>query len=78
MNKKVYLGLLLGFSIGLICSLMTIPVPAPPVITGSLLVIAMTSGYLLADKYICSHRIKNNEQYCGGPHIDTAQNKDRL
>lgn len=69
MNIKVFIGLVLGFVIGLGCSLLHVPVPAPPVISGSLLVIAMTSGYLLADKYLCKHRPKDYESHSGGPVI---------
>lgn len=67
MNRKTILGLALGFAIGLGCSLLAIPVPAPPVLVGALLVVAMTSGYILTDKYICKHRPKGQEANCGGP-----------
>lgn len=46
MNSKIILGLVLGFVIGLGCSLLVIPVPAPPVLVGALLVVAMTLGFM--------------------------------
>ena len=67
MNLKVIIGLILGFSIGLSCALLSIPVPAPPVLIGALLVVAMTSGYILTDKYICPMKSKAHEKNCGGP-----------
>jgi XapX domain-containing protein len=63
---KIILGLLLAFGIGVVCQLTGIPVPAPPVIVGALLVVAMTSGYLLVD-YYASHRPNKNQHLCGGP-----------
>jgi XapX domain-containing protein len=45
----VLLGLALGFTIGAGCRWFEIPSPSPPRITGALLVLAMTFGYLAAD-----------------------------
>jgi XapX domain-containing protein len=63
---KIILGLFLGFGIGFFCSWMGIPSPAPPVLPGALLVLAMTIGYLLADR-IAKHRINSTKHLCGGP-----------
>ena len=41
---KIALGLILAFAIGVACRLATIPLPAPPVLIGALLVLAMTLG----------------------------------
>jgi XapX domain-containing protein len=46
---KSLLGLGLAFAIGFACRTFGIPSPAPPVIVGALLVVAMTTGYLLMD-----------------------------
>lgn len=67
MNTKSILGLFLGFCIGLGCSLLAIPVPAPPVLVGAMLVVAMTSGYIFADRYLARHRPSTQLGNCGGP-----------
>jgi XapX domain-containing protein len=46
---KSFIGIFLGFFIGAFCRYTGIPSPAPPVLPGALLVLAMTMGYLLAD-----------------------------
>jgi len=71
---KVILGILLAFAIGVVCRLSGIPVPAPPVIVGALLVVAMTSGYLIID-YLASHRPSKNKTLCGGPSGSTTDEK---
>ena len=62
---KPLLGLALAFAIGFACRAFGIPSPAPPVIVGALLVVAMTIGYLLVDRAMtlpAKHAID-----CGGP-----------
>lgn len=49
---KIVIGFVLAASIGIVCRLAGIPVPAPPAVVGALLVLSMTSGYLLADRVI--------------------------
>ena len=49
---KIVIGFVLAASIGIVCRLAGIPVPAPPAVVGALLVLSMTSGYLLADRYL--------------------------
>lgn len=63
---KVAIGLLLGLAIGAGCRLLGIPSPAPSVMTGALLVVAMTSGYVLADRWLCPAGAEH-EDLCGGP-----------
>lgn len=67
MEIKIIIGLAMGYAIGLGCGLIAIPVPAPPVLSGALLVVAMTLGYLFTDKFIAGSRAKHNEKNCGGP-----------
>jgi XapX domain-containing protein len=62
---KIGLGLLLGVAIGAVCRLLHIPSPAPPVLTGALLVVSMTLGYIFTDRYAA--RTALNRQHCGGP-----------
>jgi XapX domain-containing protein len=66
---KIGLGLLLGVAIGAVCRALHIPSPAPPVLTGALLVVSMTLGYIVTDRY-CT-RAALNRQHCGGPDGDT-------
>lgn len=66
MDLKLGIGIVLGLGIGLGCRWLGIPAPAPPVIEGALLVVAMTAGYEIADRWLASraalHRVN-----CGGP-----------
>jgi XapX domain-containing protein len=65
-RSKVALGLLLGLGIGALCRLLAIPSPAPPVLPGALLVVAMTLGYIAADRWL-SRRQALHAHLCGGP-----------
>jgi XapX domain-containing protein len=64
-NMKSLLGLALAFGIGVACRTFGIPSPAPPVLVGALLVVAMTSGYLLVDRLMTRPAIHRID--CGGP-----------
>ncbi|MEM1187493.1 MAG: XapX domain-containing protein [Pseudomonadota bacterium] len=66
MNVKTYLGFLLAFALGALCALLKLPLPAPPVLIGALLVVSMTLGYSFVDR-IASQRACANKQHCGGP-----------
>jgi len=46
------IGLALGFLIGAACRWFDIPAPAPPRIVGALLVVAMTAGFLITDRFL--------------------------
>lgn len=62
---KSILGLTLAFGIGFACRAFDIPSPAPPVIVGALLVVAMSTGYLLVDRLMS--RPAQHAIDCGGP-----------
>ncbi|MBX3023616.1 DUF1427 family protein [bacterium] len=47
---KSLIGLLLAFAIGATCRVFDVPVPSPPKLMGALLVLAITVGYLAADR----------------------------
>ena len=49
---KLILGFLLAFSIGVGCRLARIPSPAPNAIVGALLVVAMSVGYVLTERWL--------------------------
>lgn len=42
------LGILLAFLIGSACRYFDVPLPAPPKLTGALLVLTMTLGFIVA------------------------------
>jgi XapX domain-containing protein len=46
------LGLLVGFAIGAGCRFFDIPSPAPPRLIGALLLVAMTVGFVAADRLL--------------------------
>ena len=71
MNIKTWLGFGLAFLIGVVCRMVDIPLPAPPVLIGALLVVAMTTGYVLTDRY-AARRIATQKSRCGGPTGDTT------
>lgn len=66
MDWKLLTGIALGFGIGLGCRAFDVPVPAPPVLVGALLVVAMTGGYRLADRFL-ARRGAQRMHDCGGP-----------
>jgi XapX domain-containing protein len=59
-NAKTLLGLVLGLAIGALCRTLEIPSPAPPVLQGALLVLAMTLGHLGADRWLASATSKGS------------------
>lgn len=68
---KVALGLLLALLIGIVCRLSGVPLPAPPALIGALLVLAMTTGYIIANRF-AAHRKATMKPLCGGPSGTTA------
>jgi len=75
MNWKFFAGILLGFGIGFGCRAFGIPSPAPPVLVGALLVVAMTSGYILADRFLAQREARHRCD-CGGPTGRSARSGD--
>jgi XapX domain-containing protein len=63
---KAVVGLGLAFALGFACRAFGIPSPAPPVVVGALLVMAMTIGYVLVDRFVATHPARH-EADCGGP-----------
>lgn len=66
MSWRFIAGLFLGFGIGVGCAVFGIPAPAPPAIAGALLVLAMTSGYVVAEHFIARRAAATTDD-CGGP-----------
>jgi XapX domain-containing protein len=66
---KIFAGLLLSFAVGYACRRFGIPAASPPVLSGALLVFAMSSGYWLVDRYV-ARREARNKRHCGGHAIE--------
>jgi XapX domain-containing protein len=49
---KTALGLSVGFLLGFVCRYFDIPVPSPPKLVGAFLVVAVTFGYMAADRVL--------------------------
>jgi XapX domain-containing protein len=71
---KVVLGLLLALAIGVGCRFASIPLPAPPVFIGALLVLAMTFGYVVTDRF-AAHREAKSKPLCGDPSGERAEGR---
>ncbi|MGB9154454.1 MAG: XapX domain-containing protein [Alphaproteobacteria bacterium] len=63
---KIAIGLLLGFVIGVLCRYAALPLPAPVALSGAILVLAMTSGYILTGR-VAQGRPNLTKALCGGP-----------
>ena len=68
---KSIIGLVIGFAIGGACRAFGVPLPAPPVLVGACLVVAMTAGYSLTDRYLVQKE-STTKELCGGPTGTTA------
>ncbi len=49
---KLTIGLLIAFMVGAACRYFDIPAPAPPALTGALLVVCMSLGYITVDRWL--------------------------
>ena len=66
---KIALGLVLSFVVGAGCKLFGIPAASPPVLSGALLVFAMSSGFWLVDRYL-AREAAQHKRHCGGHALD--------
>ena len=68
---KLAAGIILSMLIGAACRWFDVPTPSPPRLEGALLVIAMTLGYIVADRLIATKFITKGpattQHMCGGP-----------
>ena len=74
---RIALGFLLAFGIGVVCCVAGVPLPAPPVLIGALLVVAMSTGYVLTDR-IARHRDARHQALCGGPSGESLKAAPRM
>lgn len=49
---KITIGLMLAFAVGAGCRATGVPLPAPPVLIGALIVAAMSAGYVVTDRFV--------------------------
>ena len=59
---KIAIGLVLAVVIGVICRVADIPVPAPPALIGALLVVSMTSGFLIMDRHLARIAVTTDDK----------------
>ena len=62
---KSTIGIVLAFALGFACRAFGITSPAPPLILGALLVMTMTIGYILVDRWVASPA--QHAPDCAGP-----------
>ncbi len=55
---KPAFGIVIGFALGFGCRYLGIPSPAPPVLFGALLVMAMTLGNAIVDRLLAARAAK--------------------
>jgi XapX domain-containing protein len=72
---KMIVGLLLGLLIGVGCRWFDVPVPSPPKLLGALLVVAMTVGYMGADKLLAARSKDSKKASVGLAHHPNSPNK---
>lgn len=49
---KIAIGLVIAFLVGAACRYFDVPAPAPPALTGALLVVCMSLGYITVDRWV--------------------------
>ncbi len=52
MNLKYLISVIIAFVLGAVCNLWGLPVPAPPMLLGALMIITMTLSYMATDRYL--------------------------
>jgi XapX domain-containing protein len=62
-NVKLLAGFIIAFTVGALCRVFGVPVPAPPALLGALMVVAMTCGYLAGNKLF--HNAAGQDDNCG-------------
>jgi XapX domain-containing protein len=72
----IVMGLLLGLLIGAGCRWFEIPMPSPPTLVGTLLVVARTVGYTFTDRFLAK-RVSTTKHLCGSPTAASSE-QERL
>ena len=71
---KTALGIAIAFATGFVCRALGIPSPAPPMLIGALLVMAMTIGYVIADRCMATRAAQSRNS--AGPSGRAAPSGD--
>ncbi len=72
LRNKIVMGLALGLLLGGLCRWLGLTSPAPTALSGALLVVAMTGGYLLTGRWLV-HRACQSSALCAGPDGTTTK-----
>ncbi len=68
---RIAVGFVLAFAIGVVCRATGIPLPAPPILLGALVVLSMSVGYIGTDRLVRA-RAARYRDLCAGPSGTTA------
>lgn len=71
---KIAIGLVLSFLVGMGCRMFEIPAASPPVLSGALLVFAMSCGYWLVDHFVAKGEAVQKKN-CGGHALEKGEAK---
>ena len=52
MSREAIVGIAVALAIGALVRLLRLPIPSPPTVTGALMVLALTLGYLAVDAWL--------------------------
>lgn len=69
---KLLIAYLLAFAVGMFCKYFEIPAPAPPVIPGALLVVAMTLGYSVGGRLLPKKNAANPGATISSPQVASS------
>jgi XapX domain-containing protein len=72
---KPIMGIVLAFAVGFACRSFGIPSLAPPLLVGALLVLAMTLGYSVTDRFMRTAAL--HAKNCAGPSGKVVGNETR-
>jgi XapX domain-containing protein len=69
---KIVISLIASFLIGVACRWFDIPAASPPKLTGALIVVAMTLGYVCTDSLV-NKTPATTKHLCAGPSGETVK-----
>lgn len=76
---KTIIGVLLGLGIGVACRWFDVPVPAPPRLMGAILVLSLTTGYVMTDRFLAAPERTASDptvaEHAGGPAVEAPDRR---